>query len=209
MGGYGSGRYSGRPLADNCLRIDIGWMIRKGLAVPGQWCSGQLTWSRDGEPYGSVGYSCDMTDPEAGELVLRFTSGAARGNPKGHVQRIGISYTVPHLGGRRWWLHCPITGERIGKLYIPPGGDIFASRKAWRLGYHSQRIAGRDRAFEALFRLQRRLECPQGWEQPIRRPKGMHRRTYARLEDEYWRLDHQCSQTMIPIMARFMDRWGN
>lgn len=208
MGGYGSGRYGGRPLADSSLRIDIAWMIRHGFAVPGSWRSGQLTWSRGGEPYGSVGYSCDMTDPEAGELVLRFTSGAARGNPKDHVQRIRLSYTVPRLGGRRWWMHCPINGARVGKLYVPPGGDIFASRKVWRLGYQSQRIASRDRPFEALFKLQRRLGCPQGWEQPIRRPKGMHRRTFERLEDEYWRLDERCNYAMAATVARFQERWG-
>lgn len=130
MGGLGSGRYGGRPLADHSLRIDIAWMIRHGQAVPGHWRAGQLNWSRGGEPSGSVGYSCDMTDPEASELVLRFTTGAARGDPKDHVQRIRLSYTVPNLGGRRWWMHCPVTGARVGKLYVPPGGDIFASRKA-------------------------------------------------------------------------------
>jgi hypothetical protein len=208
MGGYGSGRYGGRPLADHSLRIDIAWMIRHGQAAPGHWRAGQLTWSRGGELSGSVGYSCDMTDPEASELVLRFTTGAARGDPKDHVQRIRLSYTVPNLGGRRWWMHCPVTGARVGKLYVPPGGDIFASRKAWRLGYHSQRCAARDRPFEALFKLQRRLGCDQGWEMPIRRPKGMHHRTFARLEDEYWRLDDRCNRAMAPVMAQLMQRWG-
>jgi hypothetical protein len=208
MGGYGSGRQYGRPLADHSLRIDMAWMIRHGQAAPGHWRSGQLTWSRGGEPSGSVGFTCDMTDPDAGELVLRFTTGAARGNPKDHVQRIRLSYTVPNLGGRRWWLHCPVTGARVAKLYVPPGGDIFASRRAWRLGYKSQRVTCRDAAFERLFKLQRRLGCDQGWEMPIRRPKGMHHRTFARLEDEYWRLDERCNHAIAPVVAQLMRRWG-
>lgn len=206
MGGYGSGRSYGRPVAEDCLRIDLAWLIRKGFAVPGHWRSGQLRWSSNGQPSGDINYSCDMRDPEAGELELRFTTGASRGEPKKHVQRISLSYTVPKLGGRRWWMHCPVKGERVGKLYVPPGGDIFASRKAWKIGYRSQRNSPRDRPFEALFKLQRRLGCTEGWEQMIRRPKGMHHRTYARLEDEYWRLDRQCNYAMAPVVAQLMQR---
>ncbi len=202
MGGYGSGRQYGKPIAENCLRIDLAWMIRKGLAVPGGWRSGQLRWTSNGEPSGDISYSCDMTDPEQGELVLRFTTGASRDDPKHHVQRIRLSYTVPHLGGKRWWMHCPFTGARVGKLYVPPGGDLFASRKAWRIGYHSQRIAPHHRPYEALFRLQRRLGCEIGWGQSIYRPKGMHQRTFDQFEDEYWRLDKRCGIAMDGFLAR-------
>lgn len=202
MGGYGSGRQGGRPIAEHSLKIDLAWMLRKGFAVPGGWRSGQLRWTCNGEPHGDISYSCDMTDPECGELVLRFTTGASRGDAKHHVQRIRLSYTVPKLGGKRWWMHCPVNGERAGKLYVPPGGDIFASRKAWRIGYRSQRIPAHDRPFGALFKLQRRLGCTEGWEMPIRRPKGMHQRTFDRLEDEYWRLDEQCGLAMVGVMAR-------
>lgn len=202
MGGYGSGRQYGRPIAEHSLRIDLAWMIRKGLAVPGVWQSGQLRWTSNGQPSGDISYSCDMTDPERGEMVLRFTTGASRGNPKHHVQRIRLSYTVPKLGGKRWWMHCPVTGARVGKLYVPPGGDIFASRKAWRIGYRSQRIAAHDRPFEALFRLQRRLGCEEGWGSYPRRPKGMHQRTFDRLLDEFWEIDEQCGVAMAGTLAR-------
>lgn len=145
-----------------------------------------------------------MDDPENAVLDLRFTTGASRGDPKDHKQRIHLSYTTPKFGGKRWWMHCPINGDRVGKLYVPPGGDIFASRKAWRIGYRSQRVTARDAAFERLFKLQRRLGGPQGWETPIRRPKGMHNRTFERLEDEYWRLNRQCDIAMAPVIAGLM-----
>lgn len=202
MGGYGSGRQNGRPIAEHCLKIDLVWLLRKGFAIPGGLRSGQLHWSCNGEPHGNITYSCDMTDPERGELVLRFTTGASRGDPKDHVQRIRLSYTVPKLGGKRWWMHCPVNGARVVKLYVPPGGDIFASRKAWRIGYQCQRAASHDRPFEALFKLQRRLGCTEGWEMPIYRPKGMHHRTFAKLLDRYWQLDRQCGIEMAGVLAR-------
>ena len=38
MGGYGSGRRGGRPLAEEAKRIDLGWMLRTGRLR--QWCWG-------------------------------------------------------------------------------------------------------------------------------------------------------------------------
>lgn len=205
MGGYGSGRQNGRPIAEHSLRVDIGWMIRKGLAVPGGWRKSNLRWTCRGEPSGDVSYSCDMTDPENSWLELRFSvPDRANGQRKHHTQRIHLSYTVPKFGGKRWWMHCPVNGARVGKLYVPPGGDIFASRKAWRVGYQSQRIAKRDSMFERLFRLQRKLGGEIGWGQPISRPKGMHWRTYERYLKESEALDRCCSVEAAIVVQSLM-----
>lgn len=204
MGGYGSGRQHGKPLAEEALRIDIAWMLRKGMAMPGRSITGKLSWTCRGEPSGNVSYTCDMRDPDHATLELRFTvTRRSTGEAKDYVQRIRLTYTQPHFGGRRWWMHCPHTGERVGKLYAPAGGDTFASRSAWRIGYRSQRQTERDNLFDRLNRLQRKLGTPEGWEQPVWRPKGMHHRTYSRLEQQYWQLDRLCGQAMAQVMARF------
>ena len=39
----------------------------------------------------------------------------------------------------RGWL--PATRRRVAKLWLPKGGDRFASRQAWRLGYAVQRMS--------------------------------------------------------------------
>lgn len=98
-------------------------------------------------------------------------------------------------------MHCPFNGSRVGKLYCPSGAEKFASRTAYRLGYTSQRVAERDKAFEALSRIQNRLGCPEGWEQPIRRPKGMWHRTYERLEQRYWEADARCGVEMMRMIG--------
>lgn len=200
MGGYGSGQRYGRPTADESRRIDLAWMIRKRLAIPGAIRGGTLSWSRGDQPAGNISYTADMFDPEHAALVLRYTI-TESSEKRDYTQRIALSYTVPPYGGKRWWMHCPVKGQRVGKLYMPPGAEAFASRAAWRLGYQSQRNTPRDVAFERLFRLQKKLGCPQGWEMPIRRPKGMHRRTYQRLEDEYWYLDAICAAEMMKVIG--------
>ena len=203
MGGYGSGRQYGRPLADSSLRIDIAWMLRSGFASDGFEQTGTLSWSCRGDPAGNISYTANMRDPENASLELRFTTTRHSGGEKvDHVQGVPLSYTEPNFGGRRWWMHCPANGSRVGKLYCPMGAETFASRTAYRIGYYSQRIGARDKPFEALFRLQKRLGCKEGWEMPIRRPKGMWCRTYARLEQQYWDLDRECSAQMMAVVGR-------
>jgi hypothetical protein len=85
---------------------------------------------------------------------------------------------------------------------MPSGVGRFASRKAWQLGYRSQRAANRDRVFEKLFRLQRKLGGPEGWEAGLYRPKGMWNRTFERHLDRYDELDAQCSVEMMGMLSR-------
>jgi len=201
MGGFGSGRYGGRPTADISKKIDLAWMIRTDKATPGQWISGALSWNCGGEPAGSISYVANMEDPYGSYLRLNYWRGS--GDEREHVeQRIRLVFTEPNYGGRRWWMICPYKHVRVGKLYMPNGGDRFASRKAWRLAYNSQRVAHRDRPFEKLFRLQRKLGCEQGWDSWIRRPKGMWNRTFDRHLEHFEELDALCGAEMAMLFLR-------
>jgi hypothetical protein len=202
MGGYNSGRSGGRPTVESGLTIDIARMLRKGWIQEGCWSAGSLTWSRHGERFAAVGYSYDMADPDAAWLKLNYTRTPYGREPERVEQRIALTSTRPNFGGRRWWMICPYSGRRVGKLHLPPGGDRFASRVAWRLGYHSQRVAHRDRPFEKLFRLQRKLGSYEGWEAGLRRPKGMWRRTYERHFERYLELDELCAAEMAMFVLR-------
>jgi hypothetical protein len=201
MGGWGSGRRTGRPVKEDGLTIDLGLMLRKGWISDGRSGSGTLTWSNNHGWSASIGYSCTLTDPECASMTLDYRSRRGGGDWVSRKQHVRLVYTVPPYGGRRWWMACPVRGNRVGKLYLPDGGDIFAGRKAWGIAYRSQRAESRDRPFERLFAIQRRCGCPEGWEQPIRRPKGMWRRTFERLEQRYWELDAQCSAEMVTSLA--------
>jgi len=201
MGGLGSGRSGGKPTADMSCRIEIDQMIRKRQVIPGARTGGTLSWSCGGHPFGSISYSADLCDPADAWLTLNYTRGS-RSDKEAVCQRIQLMTTQPNYGGVRWWMICPYRHRRCLKLYLPGGGDRFASRHAWRLGYNSQRRSAGDRASEALFRLQRKLGCEQGWEQPLKRPKGMWRRTFERHEDRYWQLDEVIGAEMAMLMFR-------
>jgi hypothetical protein len=205
MGGYNSGRYGGRPTADMSKRIDISWMVRTKRAIPGSLICGTLTWNCGGEPAGSISYETDMRDPHASELRLSYSRGSEP--DREHVkQTVRLVFTEPHYGGKRWWMVCPYRHNRVAKLYLPNGGDRFAGRRAWRLGYNSQRVARRDRPFEKLSRLQTKLDSTLGWEAGLRRPKGMWRRTFERHLERYWELDALCGMEMMALIGRLERR---
>jgi hypothetical protein len=205
MGGYNSGRSGGRPTADMSRRIDIAWMIRKGLASPGSSISGLISWRVGDHPSGSVSYTADMTDLDNAELRLSYRRGESQSG-KHITQTIRLTHTKPHFGGYRWWMICPYRYNRCGKLYLPNRGDRFAGRLAWRLGYHSQRVAHNQRPFEKLFRLQRKLASAQGWGAGLMRPKGMWRKTFERHCEKFDQHSEACDLEMAGVLAAFFER---
>lgn len=203
MGGYFSGRTGGRPIVEAGLTVDLKLMRRRGWFRDGGYSSGSLIWSSRGEQIATIGHCSSSSDPDNAWLELSYRN--KRDNDwVERKQRIMLSYTVPHFGGRRWWMHCPVNGERVGKLHLPPGGDIFASRRAWRLGYKIQRVADRDKPFERLFRLQKKLGCDEGWGAGIWRPRGMHRATFERHFERYLELEEECDLAFAPLAARLL-----
>ena len=206
MGGWGSGRYGGRPTADASLRIDIAWMMRTGRVRAGAWSTGTLSWSRGGDHIASIGYEAKLHQPGEERLELSYTRGTG-GDAEQVKQTVRLCFNRPNYGGKRWWMICPYRGVRVGKLYLPPGGDRFASRQSWRLGYHIQRVAELDRAGERLFRLQRKLGGDQGLGASPRRPKGMWQRTWERHLERYWELEEAADAELTIGMARILGRY--
>lgn len=183
------------------MKIDLSWMIRTRRAVPGSCVWGTLSWTYGGQAAGRISYEADMRDEQNAELRLSYTRGSEP-NRENVKQTIRLTYTELNYGGRRWWMICPYRRNRCGKLYLPNGGDRFAGRQAWRLGYQCQRLSHWDRPFEKMFRLQRKLGCEQGVDSWLRRPKGMHRRTFDRHLERFEELDAECAVRMIGLIAK-------
>jgi hypothetical protein len=176
-------------------------MLRTGRAKAGARVSDALSWSCRNTPAGSIGYTAIMDEPGAERLELSYTR-EHDGEREQVSQTIRLTHTSPQYGGKRWWMICPYRGLRVGKLYKPNGGDRFASRQVWRLGYHSQRIASVERPREALFRLQEKLGGQVGVGAHLRRPKGMWQQTYDRHLERYWELDALCAVEMMAMLER-------
>jgi hypothetical protein len=109
------------------------------------------------------------------------------------------------VGGLRWWFVCPHLNRRVRKLYLPPGGQHFWSRRAYRLAYASQRQTVHDRAMRRARKLCLRLGGDPAADQYPDKPKRMRWTTYNRLMDNLVAADGAADERLNPArdaMAR-------
>jgi hypothetical protein len=108
------------------------------------------------------------------------------GGAMGGFGSVRLPTSPCHYGGRRWWWRCPRSSRRISKLYLPAGAALFAARHVYRLVYRSRRATAFDRSHDRQRRLYRKLDAASDvfGQAPPPRPKGTHRKTYARLIDQ-------------------------
>jgi hypothetical protein len=116
-------------------------VVREPSVVAGGSRHGRIRW-RCGQDTATIEYSVELRSVDHGCLWLWY---CVRGVPI-HLA-IRLVSTAIHLGGRRWWFTCPGTGERVGKLYLPPAATQFAGRRAHDLTYTSYQESGRDKRF--------------------------------------------------------------
>jgi hypothetical protein len=130
-----------------------------------------------GERVGSVDYEAHLA-ADRGHVRLRYTSTHAYNGEKRYSDyTISLETTPQTFGGRRWWFVCPRTAERVSKRHLPNGAYTFASRRAYRLGYPSQRESPRDRSITRAFKLRGRLNGEGGIGDYIPKPKWMRWQT--------------------------------
>lgn len=185
MGGYGSGRQKGGSGArlDDGLRLDINKLFRDRLIGLNMWKSGQLTWSivETGEHVASVGYEINTLRPDDMWLRLHYTQTSCfSDSPNKRDYKIRLIASRPYYGGKRLWFICPITGQKASVMYSSGSSRWFASRHAYRAGYHSQSKGLIDRAIDKAWRLKDKL----GGEHYYIRQKGVHTRTHERLMEK-------------------------
>jgi len=180
MGGIGSGRrpsYSGRDTTEDSQPLDIRRLQRAGVLTPGRFVGWQ--WTVNDKVHSSIWIIADTNS-----LTLSY-SYALRGNPAEAVnQTVWLESTPCALGGHRQWFTCPSCKRRVAVIY--GSGRLFACRRCKGLAYSCQGESVDDRAARRADCLRKKL----GWEPgilngPGLRPRGMHWRTYERLQAQH------------------------
>jgi hypothetical protein len=169
------------PTCESCLAINVRDWKRRGLLHPGQMFP--VSWNRAGVPCGSISV---RTETEAVVLIFR-SQHPGETEWKSTEQRVPILWTACHLGGRRPWFRCAVylngqhCGRRVAVLY--PAGDLFACRHCYGLSYASQQESPQSRFIRRSRNTRMRLGGSPDLLQPFpERPRGMHQRTYTRLQ---------------------------
>ncbi len=192
MGGFGSGRRSGKDCTDEMQAIDVRKLQRQRLLTPGN--SLTWSWSINGEICATINL---LVGADQVTLNYRTRERGKDWRPMNYPVR--ITWTPCTFGGRRAWWQCPVSGcgRRVAVLY---GGTLFACRHCQGLAYRCQRETEHDRAARRADTIRRRL----GWEPGILngngwKPKGMHWRTFERLELEH---DSQVNAAIVGMAAQ-------
>jgi hypothetical protein len=133
MGGSGSGFQGIRADAvEDCLVLSIAELRRQKVLVPGSLRRCNWSWPNEPGQQATIQIEADLRDEVHAAVRLRYVGA---GEPIDTW--IFLAATEPRFGGRRWWFKCPATGQRVGKLYLPPGERRFGSRAAYGLSYRS------------------------------------------------------------------------
>jgi hypothetical protein len=188
--------YGARTACESCKSIDVRRWHREGRLSAGQHFTN--SWTCGGEASGSINV---RTEGDA--VILTHRSRSSRGSEwKSVEQRVPITWTDCHFGGRRFWFICPVysegrfCGRRVAVLY--GAGELFACRNCYRLTYASQQEPARERGYLKARKIRMLLRgdgnvleaCPE-------KPPRMHWRTYERLYRAYEDARGRCIQGVL------------
>jgi len=195
--------YGGRTTCESCKSIDVRRWQREGRLGAGQ--SFSCSWTRAGAPSGSISV---RTQADAVVLAFRHQSWGDT-EWQSVEQRVAITWTACHLGGRRPWFSCPAytagryCGRRVALLYLD--GRFFACRPCCGLAYASQQEASCWRGLGKAQKIRMQLGgSPNPLEAFPDRPKGMHWKTYDRLR----RAHNLAEEKGLAGAMQFVDRLG-
>jgi len=171
---------TGRATCESCISIDVRRWYREGRLHAGQHFS--CSWTCGGEPSGNI-----SVRTEVNATILLYRSRRWGDTEwKSVEQRVPITWSACHLGGRRPWFICSVCspgrycGRRVALLYC--AGDLFACRRCYNLAYASQHEALCHRGLGKAQKIRMRLGGSASMIEPFPdKPKGMHWRTYDRL----------------------------
>lgn len=195
MGGMGSGRqwhYGAKDTTDVYRSIDVRHWKRIGLLkvdLDFRW-----DWLRNDEVIASI----DVFT-EKNRIIITYRHQTNGGNWQDESYPIYLDYTTNNFGGERPWFLCPARGcsRRVALLY---GGAIFACRHCHNLAYRSQRETSHERAVKRAGRIRDKLDWNTG-----QKPKGMHWKTFYRLEEKHNALVKKSSIMLTTISKKFFN----
>lgn len=180
MGGLGSGRHgSFADTTEDYRKLDVRQLSRKGCLTEGH--SWIWHWTRNGEEVGSIHIHL-----QSGRVILDYRSRERGGEWESHQYPVNLEFTRCNLGGRRVWFRCPGRGcgRRVAILY---SARYFVCRRCLGLVYECQREAPHFRMLRKAQKFHERLGGTGCIDDPVFRPKGMHQRTFQRLEGKFIR----------------------
>ena len=105
-----------------------------------------------------------------------------------------------HLGGEEVYFECPGCPRRVKRLYFR--GPRFRCRNCHQMVHASSREQTGDRAMRKVQKLRRRMQSPEGLEDVIHRPKGMHRATIEQMVERILEAENEVWDDSLRLIGR-------
>lgn len=190
MGGIGSGGWNKKYLGtiDETLRIDVFWMHQRGILKPRT--PRTVTWSSNGLALLKLSFI------RSGN-TLGVNDATADGSPypDALAQSITLKEQPRNMGGVVTLFTCPSCGAARQHLYLPQ--NRFICRDCAGLTYQVRREREVDRAYRRWDKASVKMGGVswEGW-CGLKRPKGMHMRTYDALCERLWAEERIVNRSM-------------
>lgn len=222
MGGYGSGGNNRkRATVESCIRIDAAMLRRAGMLSDAPAHAWAWSFTSRGE---RAAWAVAKWQRVGELLAVRIIPAPWQpGQPLPDVEThaVPISRTACHYGKSRAWMHCPKCGRRVFRLFHYPQVvdqhgrplDMLTCRQCLRLSYDQWQARGFDRARMQAERMVDKLTSRgavelDGWRMLPARPRGMHRRTYERIERRYEPAAERALTAYLGSLAALLSREG-
>jgi hypothetical protein len=188
----------GRPhrfqaMCESCPSIDVRELRRNSQLSPGM--SFSIFWHAGDVEVASVWVSVRGTN-----IALSFKTCAEGAEEWTYFEQvIPVDWTECYLGGGRPWFRCIAQtpagnrcDRRVAKLYLASASG-FACRHCYQLSYASQHERYAHRGLNKARKIRMRLGGDGNLMNPFPpRPKGMHRRTYERMRNQFDQAAQRC-----------------
>ncbi len=134
--------YSCRSTVEECKSISTKF-LNKHHYFDGGIRNGGMSWSRGGQPTGSIGFKISTIGGDGDYIRFQYTQTDRNTNEKTELNYKAQLVSTPcHFGSHRWWFICPLVANgrvcnrRVGVLYLA-NGKYFGCRHCHHLTYES------------------------------------------------------------------------
>jgi hypothetical protein len=172
--------YGAKSTVEGCRNIDVLSWNRLGYFRYPRWFS--WAWTRDRETVASI-----QVESGRDQVILKYRSRAYGEEWSDVRQTVPLKWTPCRFGSERPWFICSVysnghyCGCNVTKLY--GAGKLFACRHCYGLAYVSQQESAHQRGLHKAQKIRGQLNGSLSvFDEFPNKPKGMHWRTYDRLQ---------------------------
>ena len=186
--------YGKKVTVESCRSIDVlDWNRQGYFRSPRRF---PVTWAVDGKATASI-----QVETQRHSVTLRYSVSSPGLQSTDVVQTVPIEWTPCRFGGERPWFLCQgssngvCCGRKTIKLY--GAGRLFACRHCYNLTYTSWQESLCQRGAWKSHKIRMRLGGqPSVFDDFPDKPKGMHQKTYLRLQERA-----RAAEARIPLLA--------